>query len=492
MFPCPRCRTGLARATYAHGAFWACPSCRGRAVALSTLRKAVPAAFVDALWHAAREGRPSPGHRRCPICTRPTVEVVPPLRGSVLRLDVCRGCSFVWFDPDEHEALPAPAAEAADGLAGLPDPRWALAMAEIELIARRHRDRSGPAPDAGWALWPALLGLPVEWESQELRRVPAVTWMLGALIAFVSLAAIMLDLGDAIERWGLVPADAWRQWGLTLITAFFLHGGLLHLAGNLYFLLMLGDNVEDALGAWPYLALIGAATLAGDVAHAALDPRPGLPLIGASGGISGVIVYYALAFPQARLGFLLWFGWRIRSLRWLRIPAWVVLIGWVLVQLLGAAQQVSGFTNVSALGHLGGAAVGFVFWLVSAAWARSDRAREPGIPAAEPPVAIPPERERQLAFVLIGVAVLALVLTRRLELGVGFALLFLAAQVLYCYRFNLMVDWAWSLGAGVLGFVYLFFRGLRWDRALVVASAISGAMVGYRALRDWNRPLLEE
>jgi membrane associated rhomboid family serine protease len=200
-------------------------------------------------------------------------------------------------------------------------------------------------------------------------------------------------------------------------------------------------------------------------------------------------VYYALAFPQARLGFLLGFGWRIR---WLRIPAWVVLIGWVLVQLLGAAQQVSGFTNVSALGHLGGAAVGFVFWLVSAAWARSDRAREPGIPAAEPPVAIPPERERQLAFVLIGVAVLALVLTRRLELGVGFALLFLAAQVLYCYRFNLMVDWAWSLGAGLLGFVYLFFRGLRWDRALVVASAISGAMVGYRALRDWNRPLLED
>jgi hypothetical protein len=61
-----------------------------------------------------------------------------------------------------------------------------------------------------------------------------------------------------------------------------------------------------------------------------------------------------------------------------------------------------------------------------------------------------------------------------------------------CYRFRLVVGWVWALVAGLLGFAYLIVGGLPWGRALVVASAISGAMTGYRVLRDWDRPLLED
>jgi hypothetical protein len=169
-----------------------------------------------------------------------------------------------------------------------------------------------------------------------------------------------------------------------------------------------------------------------------------------------------------------------------------MLITWTLVQLVGAAQQVSGLTNVSALGHLGGAAVGLGFWLVSSAWARPGPPGRAEAPAPKPRLAIPPGRERQLALLLIGVAVLALVGMRRLALDAGFALLFLTAQLVYCYRFRLVVVWVRALVAGLLGFAYLIVGGLPWGRALVVASAISGAMTGYRVLRDWDRPLLED
>jgi membrane associated rhomboid family serine protease len=110
------------------------------------------------------------------------------------------------------------------------------------------------------------------------------------------------------------------------------------------------------LGYGRFLVLLLLATLAGDCLHAAADPRSTIPCVGASGGISGVLVFYALKFPHARLGFF----WR---LRWLHLPAWGALVLWLLWQSVGVLQQVSGIGNVSAIAHLGGAAVGLLFWL---------------------------------------------------------------------------------------------------------------------------------
>jgi membrane associated rhomboid family serine protease len=86
-----------------------------------------------------------------------------------------------------------------------------------------------------------------------------------------------------------------------------------------------------------------------------MDPRSGVPLVGASAGISAVLAYYAITFPNVRLGFL----WRIYiAFKWVRIPAWSALVIFVLFQLGMAWFQVMGVSNVSALGHLGGLAVG--------------------------------------------------------------------------------------------------------------------------------------
>jgi membrane associated rhomboid family serine protease len=126
---------------------------------------------------------------------------------------------------------------------------------------------------------------------------------MGATAAGMVLTFIftLSNLHQIVMQFGLVPAELWRDGGITLITSFFLHGDLFHLIGNAYFLLIFGDNVEDQLGRWRYALVVLLAALAGDLLHVAADPRDTVPCIGASGGISGVIVFYALKFPQARL-----------------------------------------------------------------------------------------------------------------------------------------------------------------------------------------------
>src|SRR5438045_7854469 len=88
-------------------------------------------------------------------------------------------------------------------------------------------------------------------------------------------------------------------------------------------------------------------------------PNSTIPCIGASGGIAGVITFYALAFPQAKIGFL----WRyFYYFRWIRLPAWFVFVLWIFFQIIGAYEQKIGISSVSSFAHLGGAGVGLVTW----------------------------------------------------------------------------------------------------------------------------------
>src|SRR5207247_4333523 len=116
-----------------------------------------------------------------------------------------------------------------------------------------------------------------------------------SIIAFSHLHAV-------VSCFGLLPAQAARLGGFTFISSFFLHAGIIHLVGNMYFLFMFGDDVENFLRPSRYLALIALSAFVGDLAHITLDPRSQTPCIGASGGIAGVITFYALNFPRVRLG----------------------------------------------------------------------------------------------------------------------------------------------------------------------------------------------
>ena len=361
MSVCPKCNQRLVRTKAEQGFFFRCPRCDGRAVALAVLRKAIPRAYVDRLWNKARE-RQGPRGQKCPICCRHMIEISVPVGKQEVPLDVCAGCQFVWFDPEEFEQLPAQPPKPKEAASErLPEKvREAMAMAELKVDEARHRggDFGGEAPEETWKWLPALFGMPVEHEVNPVRCWPWVTWGLAAVMAMTFLFTFR-NVPEVAEELGLIPAAPWRLGGLTLLTSFFLHVGLFHLIGNAYFLLVFGDNVEDHLGLWRYGLLVLLAAFVGDLLHIAADPRDTTPCIGASGGISGVIVFYALKFPRARLGFM--FRWWL-LFRWFYVPAWFALIGWLALQALLTYSQLAGISNVSALAHLGGAAVGLAAW----------------------------------------------------------------------------------------------------------------------------------
>ena len=176
----------------------------------------------------------------------------------------------------------------------------------------------------------------------------------------ISLVALT-DLKEAVASFALVPDEWWRLGGVTMITSFFVHGSPMHLIGNMYFLMIFGDNVEDFVGRGRFLLLLLLSTLAGDLFHILAHPDSTMPCVGASGGISGVFVFYALQFPQARLGFL--FRAFYRVFRWISMPAAMALVLWVAYQFVLAGMQMTGLSNVSAMAHLGGAMTGLFFWL---------------------------------------------------------------------------------------------------------------------------------
>ena len=203
--------------------------------------------------------------------------------------------------------------------------------------------------------------MPVEFDAPAKKRHPAATWFLAGLIVNASVHAFF-HLQEAVQLFGLIPAQAFRLHGLTFVTSFFLHAGIIHLVGNMYFLLVFGDDVENFLGPLRYIALIAIGAFVGDLLHIASAPVSTIPCIGASGGIAGLITFYALAFPHAKIGFL----WRyFYYFRWIRLPAWFVFVLWILFQIIGAYEQKSGISSVSSFAHLGGAAVGVIAWFLT-------------------------------------------------------------------------------------------------------------------------------
>jgi membrane associated rhomboid family serine protease/Zn-finger nucleic acid-binding protein len=361
MFTCPHCAKPLESSNGLQGVYWICPLCKGRAASLGVLRKAFGAKRVAAIWNEALNETTAPGCA-CPICLAAMDDVTWREEAADLTLDLCRRCEFVWFGPGKFDAIaPAPPKPRALGdidVRSLPmEAREALAMAKVQQIAKDAQDL-GDSPEEGWKAVPAVLGFPVELDPDYLSRAPVATYLLSALIFMVSLWAFLLQRSsheDVAAMLGLVPADPWRLHGFTFVSSFFLHGSWFHLIGNLYFLIVFGRHVEAYLGAWRWLLVVACAAVMGDVVDILCTSSSTLPLIGASGGISGLLAFYALKFPHARLSFFF-------VLRWVTIPAWAALLCWLGLQFLGAYEQLHQVGNVASLAHLGGVIAGVAFW----------------------------------------------------------------------------------------------------------------------------------
>ncbi|CAM4073596.1 rhomboid family intramembrane serine protease [Palleronia rufa] len=148
--------------------------------------------------------------------------------------------------------------------------------------------------------------------------------------------------------WALIPALSSAP---TYLTSQFLHGGLLHLAGNMLFLWIFGDNLEDRMGALPFLGFYLASGVAAGLAQTLSDPVSTIPMIGASGAIAGVMGGYLLLFPRARVDVLFIF---VVFFKIFPIPAWIVLGVWFAIQVASGAATPSGMGGVAYWAHAGG------------------------------------------------------------------------------------------------------------------------------------------
>lgn len=351
---CPVDGVAMDRVQSDAGLIWVCGTCAGRAATVGILRKIRSKEAVAELWMTAKRA-PVKGDRPCPSCRRGmNVVGIDGDDGQHLELDLCLSCHVVFFDVGELDRTPATPAPAAPE--EMPyEARRALALAKAESIKTSTEDRMGNdvAHPAMWAV--AMFGLPVELGTTRLSRVPVLTWGLALLTLVLSIWLFTVgDLETAIDEWGLIPAEWSRKAGLTLITGFFLHAGWVHLLGNLYFWITFGDNLEDVLGWGRYLLLLAAAALVGDFAYILSDSASMIPAVGASGGISGLLVAYAIRFPRAHLGLMS----GSTFFRAIRIPIWGFLAIWLLYQFVGLALASYSGTSVAYWAHLGGAAVG--------------------------------------------------------------------------------------------------------------------------------------
>ena len=182
------------------------------------------------------------------------------------------------------------------------------------------------------------------------RTTPFVTIILIAANVLVFL--FELSLGDGVESfirvWGLVPADFSVA---TLFTSMFLHGGILHVAGNMLYLWIFGDNVEDRLGHGRFLAFYLACGLAAAIAQAYISPDSTVPMVGASGAIAGVMGAYFVLYPHSRIVTLVPLFIFIQIIE---VPAIFFLGIWFLMQFL------SGIGSIAQTAD--GAGGGIAFW----------------------------------------------------------------------------------------------------------------------------------
>ncbi|HEY3637726.1 MAG TPA: rhomboid family intramembrane serine protease [Rhizomicrobium sp.] len=207
-------------------------------------------------------------------------------------------------------------------------------------------------------------------DDNPARLVPVATWLVIALCTIVYLwelslghrmTAVIAELGFSPAKFmehspaafGLPPLPP----GATLLTSMFLHGGLLHLAGNMLYLWIFGNNVEDAMGHGRFIVFYLLCGVVAALTLAMIDPQSQVPTIGASGAISGVLSAYMLLFPRARvtvvvpLG-IIFYPFALRAF-------WVVGF-WFLLQLVSATLSHPGQPGIAWWAHVGGFAAGLV------------------------------------------------------------------------------------------------------------------------------------
>lgn len=340
---CPQCTFPLSRLEHREVEIEHCERCRGSFLdageaSLLFGKDVEPEAWKEA-WPTQDLG---PTRRRCPKDSEWLRGHRVSFRAERVEVETCDACGGLWVDAQEalklKSIVDAAQNEAAQRASGL------------------HK------PGIGSYLFQVFTGFPVEAWNPVRHRPVIVHTLLGMLASIFVLQVIFQDTLEAEPgRLMMVPAEVMNGQHLwTLVSSAFLHGGLMHLVGNLYFLWIFGDNIEDALGRKRFLILYAVALLAGGLLHLLTNTDSAIPLLGASGAIAGVMGAYIVLFPKVRVYVM------ITVLR-INISVTWYLGFWILMQFGMAAM---GGEGVAWMAHIGGFLAGVVVALLYRGHAR--------------------------------------------------------------------------------------------------------------------------
>lgn len=312
---CPNCALALRPLTHAGVKLDVCLECQGVWLDAGEFEQVVDAKAgirdrLSSVW--------TMGKRRCPRShgwlRQQEVDA-----GILVLIDLCAECGGLWLDRYELLRLQSLSKGTSEG-------RWRVEALEQRVEeAHRHWDqeRIGGVEAKSKISIPSylinLLGLPVE-VYHPVRSKPRATYALLALNVVIFVMQTLSPDGFVSEL-GLIPAvlvQGGAPW--TAVTSLFLHGNIVHLIGNMYFLAIFGDNVEDRLGSRQFLVLYLIGGLVANFVHVASNVASDIPVIGASGAVSAVLGAYLYFFPQRRLHMTFSFiPLRIRTLWYLGI-----------------------------------------------------------------------------------------------------------------------------------------------------------------------------
>lgn len=198
-------------------------------------------------------------------------------------------------------------------------------------------------------------------DTQPSYSPPLVTVgliIVNALVFFYEISLDAYSLNHLIAQYGVVPE---RLQITSLFTSMFLHGGWMHVIGNMWFLWIYGDNVEDVMGHGRYLLFYFVCGIAAGLLHVAFNPDSPLPTVGASGAIAGVMGAYLIKFPHSRILTLVPIFLFFTTIE---IPAVIILGYWFLIQAVSGFGSI-GFSHLSQQGvawfaHVGGFVAGMI------------------------------------------------------------------------------------------------------------------------------------
>jgi len=294
-------------------------------------------------------------HKICPRCDK-TLRTFNYAYDSNVLLDKCPDCSGIWADSGEIQQIASylkkDPAITAFGKSVIKDSETVRQLQQLDQLSEELWQSTGPylfvAPT-----------IPVSDEAPRSRR-PLIT--ISIIVFCTSIFAVQLllvnDPSAFFESYGFIPENFWH---MSIISHMFLHAGIIHLIANMLFLWVFGDNVEDRFTTLGFGVLYLGSGIFASILHTLVNWGSPVPVIGASGAVSGIMGAYLVFYPRARVKVFL-------AYRILRVPAWLYLGSWFCLQLMyGLAYPTVDYSNIAWFAHIGG----FVFGVVVAYFKKS-------------------------------------------------------------------------------------------------------------------------